>query len=80
MIMQVVELFKSLLSRYQGNLETSVRGSDLIFDLVQLMYYKCRKVNFRRGGSYIDSLDWIRKKKSNNKSEKTKMINVFSMR
>ena len=73
MIMQVVELFKSLLSRYQGNLETSVRGSDLlviIFDLVQLMYYKCRKVNFRRGGSYIDSLDWIRKKKSNNKSEK----------
>ena len=38
------ELFGSLHSRYQGNLETSVRGSDFIFDSVQLMYYKCRKV------------------------------------
>ena len=40
-----------------------MRGSDSIFDLVQLMYYKCHKVNFRRGGSYIDSLDQIIKKK-----------------
>ena len=28
------------------------------------MYYKCRKVNFRRGGSYIASSDWIKKKKA----------------
>ena len=34
------------------------------------MYYGCHKVNFRRGGSYIDSPDWIKKKKSNNKSER----------
>ena len=53
----VDELFESLCSRYQGNLETSMRGSDFIFDSVQLMYYKCHKVNFRRGGSYIDSPD-----------------------
>ena len=26
------------------------------------MYYKCHKVNFKHGGSYIDSLDWIKKK------------------
>ena len=26
------------------------------------MYYKCHKVNFKRGGSYIDSPDWIKKK------------------
>ena len=58
------ELFESLCSRYQGNLETSMRGSDFIFDSVQLMYYKCHKVNFRRGGSYIDSPDWIKKKKA----------------
>ena len=44
------ELFESLRSRYQVNLETSMRGNDFIFDLVQLMYYKCHKVNFRRGG------------------------------
>ena len=62
------ELFESLRSRYQGNLETPMGGSDFIFDSVQLMYYKCHKVNFKRGGSYIDSPDWITK--SNNKSKK----------
>ena len=34
---------------------------------VNLLYYKCNKINFKRGGSYIDYLDWI-KKKNNNKS------------
>ena len=48
------ELFESLHSRYQGNLETSMRAKDFIFDSVQLMYYKCRKVNFSCDGSYID--------------------------
>ena len=33
-----------------------MKGSQFIFDSVQMMYYKCRKVNFRRGGSYIDSI------------------------
>ena len=28
------------------------------------MYYKCHKVNFGRGGSYIDSPDWMKKKKA----------------
>ena len=57
------ELFESLRSRYHGNLKASMRGSDFIFDSVPLMYYKCHKVNFRRCSSYIDSPDWIIKKK-----------------
>ena len=28
------ELFESLPSRYQGNLETSIKGNDLVFDSV----------------------------------------------
>ena len=32
----VDELFKSLLPKYQNNLETSMKGSDLVFDSVQL--------------------------------------------
>ena len=48
----VDELFESLCLRYQENLETSMRESDFIFDLVQMMH-----VNFRCGGSFIDSLD-----------------------
>ena len=70
----VNKLFKSLLSRYQDNLETSMTGSNFIFDSVQLMYYKFRKVNFRYSGSYIDSPVWIKKKKktinSKNKDDK----------
>ena len=53
----VNEHFQSLLSRYQIGSETSARGSDFIFDLVQPLYYKCHKINFKRGGSYIDSPD-----------------------
>ena len=41
-----------------------MRGSDYIFDSVQLLYYKCQSINFKREGSYIDSPDWIKKKKA----------------
>ena len=62
------EVFKSLLSRYQIGLETSMWGSDFIFDSVQVLYYKCHnykchKVNFKQGGSCIDSSDWLKKEK-----------------
>ena len=60
----IEKLFTSLRSKYQDNLETSMKGSDFIFDSVQLKYYKCDKVNFKRDGSYIDSPDWIKKKKA----------------
>ena len=39
----VHELLESLRSRYQENLETSMRGSDFIFGSLQLMYFKCHK-------------------------------------
>ena len=59
----VNEHSQSLLSRYQIGLEASMRGSDFIFASVQLLYYKCEKIHFNRGGSYFDSPDWIKKKK-----------------
>ena len=40
-----------------------MKGSDLSFDSVQIMYYKCHKVNFRHGGSHTDSSAWMKKKK-----------------
>ena len=40
------KFFKSLRSGYRENLETSMKGSDFIFDSVQLMYRKCHEVNF----------------------------------
>ena len=59
------KLFNSLKNRYQNNLQL-MRGSDFILDYVQLLYYKCHKINLNRGGSYIDFLDWIKKKNVTN--------------
>ena len=41
-----------------------MKGSDFIFDSVQLIYYKCHKLSFKRGCSYIDSPDWIKNKQA----------------
>ena len=67
----IEKFFKSFRSRYQENLEKLMKGSDFIVDLVQLMYYKCHKINSIRGGSYIDSPDWIKKKKATINPKKT---------
>ena len=48
----------------QENLETSIKGIEFIFGYVQLVYYKFYKVDFRRGGSNIDSSDWVKEKKA----------------
>ena len=55
-------LFNSLKNRYQNNLQ-SIRCSEFIFDYFHSLYYKCHKINFNHGGSYIDSPDWIKNKK-----------------
>ena len=52
------------LSRYKIWLETLMKGSDFIFDCVHLLHYKCHEINFKCGGLYIDSSDWIRHKKA----------------
>ena len=60
----VDELFETLPSRYQDNLEMSMKGIDFVFDSVQLLYCTCHRVNYRRGSSYIGSPHWIKKKKA----------------
>ena len=42
----VDKFFESLCLRYQDNLQTSMEGSQFVFDSVELMYYKCHKANF----------------------------------
>ena len=59
----IEELFQSLIFKNQIGLETLMKGSDLIFDCVHLLYYKCNKINFKRSGLNIDSPDWIKNKK-----------------
>ena len=41
-----------------------MRANDFVLDYVQLLYYNFHKINLNCGGSYIDSTNWIKNKKS----------------
>ena len=56
--------FLNFLQRYQEGLEESVRGSEFIFDSFDALYYDLNKISLSRGGSYIDSLKWLKTKKT----------------
>ena len=45
-----------------------MKGSEFVFDSVDLLYYKFHKISLNRGGLYVDSPKWLKNKKSNNKS------------
>ena len=45
-----------------------MKGSEFVFNYAHLLYYKYHKINLNRDGLYVDSLDWIKNKKSNKKS------------
>ena len=53
------QLFESLLSRYQIGLETTMRGSEFIFDYVNLIYYKCHKIMSILNAAVHISIHWI---------------------
>ena len=41
----IVELFESLLQRYQERLEESMKGNQFIFDSVNVLYYNLNKID-----------------------------------
>ena len=73
------EFFRSLITRYQGNLETKMRGNEFVFYSVDLLHYILHKINLNRGGSYIVSPDWIKNKKAtiNPKNENNECIKLL---
>ena len=48
------EVYESLYSRYQFELETSIKGSDFILFYINLLQYKCDEINLKRVGSNTD--------------------------
>lgn len=56
------ERFSSLLTRYQISFETSMKGSDFIFDSIDGASYKRHRISLNRSGS--DSPDWMKSKKA----------------
>ena len=55
------EIFRSFLHNYQEQLKI-IKGSDFVFECVDLMDYKLHRVRLRRGGSYIKSPEWLENK------------------
>ena len=52
--------FESLLQRYQNLLEESKTE---VFYSVDALYYNLNKISLSRGGSYIDSPEWLKIKR-----------------
>ena len=70
----IEERFKSNKNRNQNFLE-SMKGSELVFDYVHLLHYKCHKINPNRGGSYIYSLECTQKWRQLILKRKNEVIN-----
>ena len=49
---------KSFLHNYQEELKM-IKGSDFVFESVDLMDYKLHKARLKRGGSYVKSPKWL---------------------
>ena len=60
----IKSLFESFLKIYYLNLQDKMKGSDFAFDGVDYLYYDFNKTSINRGGSYIDSPQCLKNKKS----------------
>ena len=41
-----------------------MRGSEFVYDSVDLLYYNLNKVSLSRGRTYMDSLKWLKNEKA----------------
>ena len=60
----IEELRKSLLKNYKKDLKKPMRESEFVPDSIDLLYYHLQKIGLKRGGSYIDSPEWLKNKKA----------------
>ena len=60
----IEELFESLLQKYQKGLEESMKGSEVVYNSVDLLCYKLYKISLNRCGSNIDSPEWLENKEA----------------
>ena len=56
------KLIYSFMKRYQEGLEAKMKGSNYIFERINLLEYHLHKISLNRGSSYIESLIWIKNK------------------
>ena len=62
---EIIEsLYRSLLQKYNNNLQEKMRGSDFVFNGINYFYYDFNTVSISKGGCYIGSPKWLKNKKS----------------
>ena len=59
---EIIEKLKSLLQKYQDNLQNKMKGSDFIFNGVNYLFYDLNRITISKGGSYIESPKWLKDK------------------
>ena len=52
----IIDHFRTLFTRHQQYLETSLKRNDLAFISIKETRYKAHKISLNRGGLYIDTL------------------------
>ena len=60
----IKKLCESFLQNCQKNLGKPMRGSEFVPDNIDSLYYHLQKVGLKRGGSYIDSPEWLKNKEA----------------
>ena len=60
----IKELFKSFLNNYQAEEIILRKGSDFVFESVDLLSYSFHKISLKRGKSYIKSPEWVINKRA----------------
>ena len=73
----IKELCEFLLQIYQNVLEESMKGSEFTCDSVDLLYYHLHKTSLNRGGSYVDSPEWLKNKRTTINPKNKKDNNCF---
>ena len=70
----IKELFQSFLNNYQQEEIVLRKGSDFVFESVDLLVYHLHKISLKRGKSYIKSPEWVLNKRAtiNPKNEDNK--------
>ena len=71
------ELFNTFRKRYQGGLETKMKGSSYTFERIDLLEYHLHKISLNRGSSNINSPAWVKNKRVAVNLKNTKDNNCF---
>ena len=77
----IEELINTFAKRYQEGLETVMKGSNYVFERVELLEYYFHKISLNRGGLYMPSPAGIKNKKAtiNPFNENDKICFVYAI-